>query len=103
MTEPAAPQPEEPLPEATLQLLVAEHATRAMIALGVVGPKEGEPPVLRPRMAQLEIDLLQILYDKTRGNLTGEEETFLRNTLQELHLLFARRAGSEGAEPTAKT
>jgi hypothetical protein len=48
--------------------------------------------------AQSSIDLLDMLQEKTKGNLTAEEERFLTNLLKELKLNYVDEA-SKPAEP----
>src|SRR2546423_7415067 len=48
-------------------------------------------------MAQQSIDLLAMLQEKTRGNLTGEEARFLDNMLFDLRMLFVQV--SKGQSP----
>lgn len=55
-------------------------------------PETGEeiPPNLP--LAQQTIDLLDMLREKTRGNLTAEEEKFLENLLMDLRLRYVSKA-----------
>jgi hypothetical protein len=39
-------------------------------------------------MAQQSIDLLAMLQEKTRGNLSGDEAKFLDNMLYDLRMLY---------------
>jgi len=39
------------------------------------------------------IDTLAVLEEKTRGNLTGEEERILHQALFDLRMRYARKAG----------
>jgi hypothetical protein len=41
-------------------------------------------------MAQQSIDLLAMLQEKTRGNLTAEESRFLDNMLYDLRMLYVQ-------------
>jgi hypothetical protein len=45
--------------------------------------------------AQITIDLLVMLRDKTKGNLSPDEERLLANTISDLQLNFADEAGKE--------
>lgn len=55
--------------------------------------------------AQSTIDILDMLKEKTRGNLSPDEDRFVTETLRELRLNFVDeklkddRAGKEGTEP----
>jgi hypothetical protein len=43
-------------------------------------------------MAKQTIDLLNLLQEKTRGNLTGEEERLLGEVLYNLRMAFVRES-----------
>jgi hypothetical protein len=60
----------------------------AMVGLGMVqGPDGKRPPVDLPA-AKDAIDLLGILQEKTKGNLTKEEEEVLREGLYHLRMAY---------------
>ena len=96
--------PEPPGPEMatdrtgpiTFEHLVMSLATTAMLQLGLVnGPGSEHPPVDLPA-ARETIDLLEILYEKTKGNLTEHEEDLLSGSLYELRMAFVKVSGSKG-------
>ena len=60
------------LPPASFATLVQSLMTQAMLYLGEVPTASG--PVLNLDMAKHQIDLLTLLEDKTRNNLTEEEQ-----------------------------
>jgi len=68
--------------------LIMSLVTSAMLQLGLAAPP-GEPAP-RPDLpaAQETIDLLALLQQKTKGNLTREEEEILSGSLSELRLAF---------------
>ncbi len=68
--------------------LVSYLSTTAMFQLGLLPGPGGEriPPDLIN--ARRTVDLLEILEEKTRGNLTPEEERLLEDVLYELRLSF---------------
>jgi hypothetical protein len=50
--------------------------------------------------AQFSIDMLDMMKDRTKGNLSPEEERFLQSLLQELKLNFVDEAGKDqGQQP----
>jgi hypothetical protein len=51
------------------------------------GQKRDKPEL---EMAQQSIDLLAMLQEKTRGNLTAEESRFLDNMLYDLRMLYVQ-------------
>lgn len=79
---------ELPLPEASFSVLATTLATQAMMALGQgAAPDQPEVTVNLP-FAKHCIDTLAVLEEKTKGNLTSEEEQLLAHFLYELRLLF---------------
>ena len=80
--------PEGDLPPASLVLLISSLASQAMAAMGQLPDEDGKPlPVSLP-FARHFIDLIGVIEDKTRNNLTSEETGFLNNTLHHLRLMF---------------
>ena len=51
-------------------------------------PKEDETQAAKLAMARQTIDVLGILEEKTRGNLTGEEERLLSQVLTDLRMRY---------------
>ncbi len=71
-----------------LVLSVSAGALQAM-GLGIPDPnKEGKEPELNLELARYSIDLLDLLKEKTKGNLEAEEEKFLEEMLHQLRLKF---------------
>jgi Domain of unknown function (DUF1844) len=68
-----------------------------LLCLGLIdhpsAPK-GEPDLQAARMF---IDQLEMIREKTRGNLTSEEEKFLTGVLSELQMAFVQVAGGTHA------
>src|SRR5690242_4879280 len=82
---------------------VMMHAQNAALFLGQIpNPKTGEGEV-NLELAKIFIDQLAMIQEKTRGNLTNEEATVLRNALSNLQMAFVEVArmqpsgGSTGA------
>lgn len=82
-----------PLPEGNFAALVSTLTTQALFALGLLhvkGQEENEPDL---ELARYNIDMLETLEEKTKGNLTEEEQKVLSNTLNELRMGYVRVAG----------
>jgi len=75
-----------PLPEASLAALVSMLATQALFALGFLQIKGEEPREPDLDLARYNIELLGALEEKTKGNLTPEEQQLLKNTLSDLRM-----------------
>src|SRR5690348_8370798 len=77
---------------------VIMHAQNAALFLGQIpNPKTGEPEV-NLDLARMFIDQLEMIQEKTRGNLTNEETTVLRNTLSNLQMAYVELSGESGKE-----
>ena len=78
------------------------HAQNAALFLGQIpNPKTGEGEV-NLELAKMFIDQLAMIQEKTRGNLTNEESTVLRNALSNLQMAYvevAREAPKGAAQP----
>jgi hypothetical protein len=59
----------------------------AMMALGA-GTEQGQKPRIDILGARQSIDMLAVLQEKTKGNLTEREKTLLQNALFELRMMF---------------
>jgi len=81
---------------------VMMHAQNAALFLGQIpNPKTGEGEV-NLELAKMFIDQLAMVQEKTRGNLTNDESTVLRNTLSNLQMVYvevARQAPKGTAQP----
>ena len=86
-------KPRGPLPEGNLAALISMLATQALFAMGLLqikGQEERKPDL---EMAKYNIDMLQVIEEKTAGNLTKEEEAVLANTLNELRMAYVKVTG----------
>jgi hypothetical protein len=83
---------------------VMMHAQNAALFLGQIpNPKTGEGEV-NLELAKMFIDQLAMIQEKTRGNLTNEEATVLRNALSNLQMAYvevAQQVSKGGAQPEA--
>jgi hypothetical protein len=76
---------------------VMMHAQNAALFLGQIpNPKTGEPEI-NLDLARMFIDQLEMIQEKTRGNLTNEETMVLRNAVSNLQMAFVEVSG--GARP----
>ena len=91
-TEQEEPQARGPLPEGNIAALMSMLATQALFALGLLQIKGQEPRDPDLELAKYNIDMLEVLEDKTKGNLTEEEETVLATTLSELRMGYVKMA-----------
>lgn len=78
---------EREMPAASLATLVHTLSTQALVYMGELATRGGEP-VLNLDLAKHNIDMLGVLQEKTQGNLTAEEKTMLDSVLYEIRMRF---------------
>jgi hypothetical protein len=78
---------ERQMPEASFPTLVNSLVTQILLYLGDLSPRGAEPQV-NLDMAKFNVDLLGVLEDKTKGNLTSEEQKLLDNALYETRMRY---------------
>ncbi len=72
------------LPPATFETLVSTMVTQALFALGAIpDPRTGQR-YENIDLARHHIDLLAVIEEKTKGNLSEEEDKMLSSTIYEL-------------------
>ncbi len=93
------PPAEGELPPASFAMLLSTLATQALLFLGQMpNPMTGKAEV-HLEEAKHFIDLLQMLQQKTQGNLDEQETQMMEQVLHELRLAFVTM--SRQAMPTA--
>ena len=81
-----------PLPEMNFSTFVVSLNASALMHLGLM-----EDPIQGQKVKNLElgkqtIDILVMLEEKTRGNLSTEEEKLLQNILYDLRINFVKQS-----------
>jgi hypothetical protein len=74
-------------PQITFENLVQQFYVSALIQMGAGAP-EGQQPRVDIMGARTTIDLLAVLAEKTKGNLTTAEENTLQTVLFEVRMAF---------------
>ena len=85
--EPDAPSA-GPLPTASFELLISSFVVQALISMGAIANPVTHEQTVDVAHAKHTIDLLSILEEKTRGNLTDEEKAHLDGVLYDLRLRY---------------
>jgi hypothetical protein len=81
---------------------VMMQAQNAALFLGQIpNPKTGEAEI-NLDLARMFIDQLEMIQEKTRGNLTNEETMVLRNALSNLQMAFVEASASAGPQRSAQ-
>jgi hypothetical protein len=78
----------ESLPEIDFGMFVMSLATSALMHLGEVKHPERPDAPANLQLAKQTIDILGMLQDKTRGNLSKEESQLLENLLLDLRMKY---------------
>jgi len=87
--EKAAESEEEvPLPEISFSNFIFSLSTSALIQLGEIPDPVVNQTNKNLAMAKQTIDILGILQEKTKGNLTPDEESLIQNILYDLRMRF---------------
>lgn len=79
---------------------VLMQAQQIALMLGQIPGPEGKPMEPNLPVARIFIDQLEMIREKTRGNLTKEEEDVLTKVLADLQLAFVE-AGNAAPSPAA--
>ena len=97
---------EYPLPPATFEFLILSLKAQTEMHLGMYHfGEEKDRPAPDFRIARHTIDLMAMLQEKTRGNVTMEEQRLVENALTELRFRFVQtkeshdKKAAAGAEP----
>ena len=86
-------------PPADFEQLVQSFYLSAVIAMGAA-TEPGQKPRVDIIGARQSIDLLAVLDDKTKGNLTDREEKLLKTALFNLRMMFLEITNSIAAQAT---
>jgi hypothetical protein len=77
-----------PMPEPSISVIISSLTTQALIGLGVMGHPISKKKGVDLDSARFSIDLLEVLQEKTQGNLTDGERRFLETVLHDLRMKF---------------
>ena len=88
----AAPAQEAPALPVTFASFVISLGSSSMMLMGEqLDPRQEAMPVNLPQAKEI-IDLLSVLEEKTKGNLTSEEQTVLQDMLYALRMKYVTLA-----------
>jgi hypothetical protein len=91
------------MPPASLEMLLTTLATEALVALGQIPhPMAGDLHVDREQAKYL-IDTIEVLRDKTKGNLTAAEQQLIDSLLHQMRLVFVETARQSAETPSGAT
>lgn len=81
-----------PESEVNFSSFVMSLATQAMVQLGQMAPPPGMEIPVDVESGKGTIDILAMIQQKTRGNLSKEETKFLEDVLHTLRISYVKRA-----------
>ena len=87
-------RPPHKLPKGDFAALVSTLTTQALFAMGLLqvkGEQERQPDL---EMARYNIDMLETIEEKTKGNLSAAEDKILKNTLNDLRMGYVELANA---------
>jgi len=93
---------DEAFPTIDFTTFIASLSHSALMHLGDAPPLDGQAAETNFPLARQTIDLLGVLEEKTKGNLTGEEERLLSHTLFDLRTRFVELSKAASKESGKK-
>lgn len=98
------------MPPPDFKTLISTMVTQAMYAMGMVPDPQTGQRVAYLDLAKHHIDMLGVIEDKTKGNLSDDEQKLLTSALHELRMNFValsqeamkQAAGEAGGAPDAE-
>ena len=88
--EEAKDEPQAPLPEINFATFIVSLNASALLHLGVMEDPIAGKKVKNLSMGKQTIDILGMLEEKTKGNLSKEEENLLKNILYDLRIIYVK-------------
>ncbi|MBT8358422.1 MAG: DUF1844 domain-containing protein [Desulfobacterales bacterium] len=92
-TEAETKDAEAELPEINFPTFIISLNASALVNLGAIEDPASGTKVKNLSIAKQTIDILSMLEEKTRGNLTEEEEKILKNILYDLRIIYVKEKG----------
>ena len=84
-------------PQVTFNAFIVSLATTAAVHFGdVTDPSTGEKGVANVEAAGHAVEMLGLLQEKTKGNLTPDEQGFLEQVLFELRMRYVEAKKDDG-------
>ncbi len=91
--EPEEAEADYQLPEINFATFIFSLNTSVLVQLGVIEDPSTGKKVKNLVLAKQTIDILGMLEEKTRGNLTEDEENMLKNILYDLRMIYVKEKG----------
>jgi Domain of unknown function (DUF1844) len=95
-----SPSPDSPMPSPAFENLVRMLGSNAAMVLGAYADPRTGQPVIDPEAARELIDMLDALYEKTKGNLAPEEDTLILDLAGKLKMTYLEINQAVAAQAT---
>lgn len=82
-----------PFPKGDFAGLLSMLVTQALFSLGLLAVEGQEAKEPDLELAKYNIDILETIEEKTKGNLTEEEKKVLENMLEQVRMAYVKVAG----------
>ncbi|MEE8106397.1 MAG: DUF1844 domain-containing protein [Planctomycetota bacterium] len=82
-------------PDPSLRVIVSTFATQAAVALGQIANPATNQTEIDLGRAKFNIDLVQVLKEKTAANATEEESKYTDDCLYQLRMLFIDKSAKK--------
>ena len=79
-----------PMPKIDFSTFVFSLNSVALVHLGVIGEPGSDRIMKNLALAKQTIDILGMIEEKTKGNLSDDETSLLRNILHDLRLMYVK-------------
>jgi DNA replication initiation complex subunit (GINS family) len=107
---PTDEQGQREIPPADFSAIVNSIAMQAIMALGGVEDPQTKKRYVDPPIAKFHIDSLEVLQEKTKGNLSDEEAKLIEQVLYQLRMNFVQvmqhlqnQQGGQGPDASPQT
>lgn len=91
-SEQATAHEDYPLPEINFPTFIFSLNSSALVNLGVMEDPASSQKTKNLPMAKQTIDILGMMEEKTRGNLSDDEANMLKTMLYELRMLYVKES-----------
>jgi len=81
------------LPEINFATFIFSLNSSVLVHLGIIDDPASGQKVKNLALAKQTIDILGLLEEKTKGNLTPDEESMLKNMLYDLRMIYVKEKG----------
>lgn len=88
-----------PLPAASFAELLNMLLMQTLVALGAIQTPDGQRMAPDLEVAKHYVDMLMLLGEKTKGNLTDDEDKLLKAAIYELQMRFVQISNAMASAP----